>query len=85
MHNVLFSNQDRLSPADSLGMAEQIGLDMNGFRSALATPDVVAVVEADVAEASRLGVTAKPYILINGAPFVALPTLENLSRATAGR
>ena len=52
---------------------------------ALATPDVVAVVEADVAEASRLGVTAKPYILINGAPFVALPTLENLSRATAGR
>ena len=82
MHNVLFANQDRLSAADTLGMAEQIGLDLGLFRAALTDPEVVTVVDADAADARRLGVTARPYILINGAPFTALPTLENLSRAT---
>jgi protein-disulfide isomerase len=85
MHSVLFSNQDRLSAADVLGMAQQLGLDMNRFQAALTSPEVAAAVNADVAEATRLGAIARPHLLINGAPFAGPPTLENLTRATGGR
>ena len=85
MHSVLFSNQDRLSAADVLGWPSRSASTWNRFQSALVSPETAATVSADVAEATRLGVTARPHILINGTPFVVPPTLENLTRATGGR
>jgi protein-disulfide isomerase len=85
MHTILFANQDRLSAQETIAMAAQIGLDMPRFQAALASAEVAAVVEADMAEATRLGVSATPYCLINGTPFLGMLTLENLSRATGRR
>jgi protein-disulfide isomerase len=66
MHDLIFANQRELSEAKYLEYAGQIGLDMGRFKKDLASASVKARVDADAAEAERLGVTGTPAFFVNG-------------------
>ncbi len=70
MHNLLFANQTKLTLADLMGYAKQLGLDLTAFRKALDKHTYRHVVERDLAEARALGVTTAPTFFVNGRRLV---------------
>jgi protein-disulfide isomerase len=66
LHDVLFENQKRLEPADLRQYAKDLQLDLVRFEADLRNADDKKKVEADAAEADKLGVTGTPGIFING-------------------
>ena len=66
MHDRIFTNQRDLTEARYLEYAQEMGLDMDRFKKDLASASVKAKVDADAAEAARLGVTGTPGFFVNG-------------------
>ncbi|MGH0031951.1 MAG: DsbA family protein [Myxococcota bacterium] len=81
MHDLIFADQRNMSEAKYREYAEQIGLDMEQFEADLASAEVKKKVDADVAEASKLGVSGTPAFFVNGRfvsgaqPFTTFKTL----------
>ena len=81
MHDLIFANQRELTQQKYEEYAQQLGLDMDRFRKDLASPEVKKKVDADAAEAARLGVTGTPGFFVNGRflsgakPFAAFKQL----------
>lgn len=65
-HDKLFENQKALQPADLEKYAQELGLDMNKFKAALAAHTHEAQVKADMAVAEKAGVRGTPAFTING-------------------
>jgi protein-disulfide isomerase len=70
MHDILFETQTRLSRADLIGYAKQIGLDLRTFEQALDRHTFRPMIERDLAEARGLGVTTTPTLFVNGRRLV---------------
>jgi len=70
MHDTLFENQSKLSGADLLEYAKALGLNLPVFQRALDNHTYRPIVEADLAEAKGLGVTATPTFFVNGRRLV---------------
>ena len=66
MHDKLFEGQRLLSEAQYEVWARDIGLDVDQFKQDATSKSVKARVDADTAEAQRLGVTGTPAFFING-------------------
>jgi protein-disulfide isomerase len=66
MHDKIFSNQREMSPQKYVEYAGELGLDLEQFQSDVASASVKSRVDADAAEAARLGITGTPGFLING-------------------
>ncbi len=66
MHDLIFENQRDLSEAAYLRYAGQIGMDVDQFKKDMASASVKARVDADAAEAAKLGVTGTPGFFVNG-------------------
>ena len=66
MHDLIFANQRELTQQKYEEYAQQLGLDMDRFRKDAASPAVKKKVDADAAEAARLGVTGTPGFFVNG-------------------
>ena len=66
MHDLIFANQRQMSPEKYVEYAKQLGLDVDQFKKDVASPETKKRVDADVAEAARLGVTGTPGFFING-------------------
>ena len=66
MHDLIFANQREMSPQKYEQYAQQLGLDMDRFRKDVASAAVKKKVDADAAEAARLGVTGTPGFFVNG-------------------
>ncbi len=66
MYHKIFDNQRVMSPEKYLEWAAEIGLDVEQFKKDMASAEVKQRIDADKAEASRLGVTATPGFFING-------------------
>jgi protein-disulfide isomerase len=66
MHDLIFENQRDLSEAAYLRYAGQIGMDVDQFKKDLVSASVKARVDADAAEAAKLGVTGTPGFFVNG-------------------
>jgi protein-disulfide isomerase len=66
MHDLIFANQRELTQEKYEEYAQQLGLDMDRFRKDSASPAVKKKVDADAAEAARLGVTGTPGFFVNG-------------------
>ncbi len=75
-HDLLFAHQNALGREALEGYARQLGLDLPRFRSALDSGRFNADLDADVAEASRLGVTGTPTFFINGRMVVGAQPFE---------
>lgn len=66
MHDLIFANQRELNTDQYIAYAGQLGLDVDRFKKDLVSPETKKKVDADAAEAARLGVTGTPGFFING-------------------
>jgi protein-disulfide isomerase len=66
MHDLLLGNQHALTPADLVGYAERLGLDVDRFAAALSEHAGAARVAEDVDSADLSGVSGTPTFFING-------------------
>lgn len=65
-HDRLFANQSKLDPPFLKQYAQELNLDVARFERDMADPEIKKLVDADMAEARRLGVTGTPGFFING-------------------
>jgi protein-disulfide isomerase len=65
-HDKLFANQKKLEPDDLKRYAQELGLDMARFDQDRQDPELKTKVQADMAEATSLGVKSTPTFFING-------------------
>jgi len=66
MHDKLFANQQKLGRDQYLTYAKELKLDVAKFTQALDTSKFKADIEADAAEAAKLGVGGTPAFFVNG-------------------
>ena len=66
MHDKIFANQRGMSEAKYLEYAQQIGLNLDKFKTDLGSSNVQQRIAADLAQASKLGVTGTPAFFVNG-------------------
>jgi protein-disulfide isomerase len=69
MHDLLFSEQDRLDVESLKEKADRIGLDRAAFDECLDSGRQVERIRRDVQEGSRLGVQGTPALFLNGIPL----------------
>lgn len=79
-HDALYAldlrpNSGRLTGDVLVGIAEELGLDVERFTARMQSPEVVDAVAADFREGQQLGISGTPTFLVNGRPIVgAQPT-----------
>ncbi len=66
MHDKLFANQQQLDRPSLDKYAQEIGLDMGKFKSAMDSGKFAAQIAADMKEAEAVGVNGTPATFING-------------------
>lgn len=76
MHDLLFDHQRELEDADLERYANMLGLDVERFKTDMASAEVQERVDADRAEGEKLAIEGTPTIYVNGRlvrePFKAL-------------
>jgi protein-disulfide isomerase len=75
-HNALFSGQYSLGRTAYVQYASDLGLDAAAFTACLDDHHAQAEVEADVADAARLGLNGTPSFVINGQILVGAQPFE---------
>lgn len=65
-HDIVFNNQDRLDTNSLIEHASKLGLNVERFRDALKSDDLVKMVTADQFMGLDVGVTNTPTMFING-------------------
>jgi protein-disulfide isomerase len=77
MHDVLFEHQHQLEDSELERYASMLGLDLERFRTDVASDETRERVDADREQGKRLGIEGTPTIYINGRllrePLKALP------------
>lgn len=66
MHHKLFENQEHNDRRTIEKLAKDLELDITKFKADLTDADTTARLERDKAQASELGLSATPFIFING-------------------
>ncbi|MGX5819330.1 DsbA family protein [Chitinophaga lutea] len=67
MHDLIFENQNDLDPANILGLARKLGLDLDRFAHDWRSQALMDRVEADFEGGLRSGVNGTPTFFLNGA------------------
>ncbi len=62
----LFADTSRIAPVDLLNRAGELGLDVVEFERCMEGGGMKAKIDADIADAGRLGVAGTPTVYING-------------------
>ena len=71
-HNELFvlqAEEDRFDDATLVGVASDLGLDLDAFETCRADPDTLALVDQHLVEGRAIGITGTPGFVINGRPL----------------
>lgn len=77
MHDAIFARSQTLQRSDVIALASQLGLNVERFVADLEQQKLKALVDRDVAEGRRAGVTGTPTFFINGTRLSgALPATE---------
>ena len=66
MHDVLYENQDKLRDRDLIALAQTLKLNIERFKSDLASPGVITKIQEDFSGGIRSGVNGTPTFFING-------------------
>jgi protein-disulfide isomerase len=74
MHDLLFEHQQQLEEEDLEQYAEQLGLNMERFRAAMASPETQRKIDTDKEEGQRVGVEGTPTFFIDGRHFQEPPS-----------
>ncbi|HUS30034.1 MAG TPA: thioredoxin domain-containing protein [Kofleriaceae bacterium] len=93
MHSRLYQLRGRVTRAETELVARELGLDMTKFRGDLDAGTYRKQIEADIADAEKLGVTGTPAFFINGRAVIGSESLklfaqivdEELARAAAAK
>jgi protein-disulfide isomerase len=75
-HDKLFANQQALDRPSLEKYAEELGLNMGKFKSALDSGKFKAQVSKDQAEAQKAGASGTPTFLINGVKVVGAQPVD---------
>jgi protein-disulfide isomerase len=62
----VFASRTKLDQAELERIAEEVGMNLERFRTALASPELDVALERDLAEAERVGAKGTPTFLVNG-------------------
>ncbi|HAK55019.1 MAG TPA: hypothetical protein DCP38_05990 [Acidobacteria bacterium] len=65
-HDTLFANQGALAIADLKRYAGELSLDQAAFDNCLDSGETASLVQQDLAEAERYGISSTPTLFING-------------------
>ena len=66
MHDLIFASQRELTTEKFVEHAQQLGLDVERFKTDYASESVKKRVNGDSLEAAKLGVTGTPGFFVNG-------------------
>ena len=66
MHDRIFAKPKDLNPTTYLRYANEMGLDIDRYKSDVSSSSVRKVIDDDLAMAGKLGVTGTPSFFING-------------------
>jgi protein-disulfide isomerase len=78
-HDVLYTSSPRAGLEDLKSYAKSIGLDLVSFDQCFSTRKHKSVVEKDLEEGSRLGLTGTPVFFINGREIAGAQPVEALA------
>jgi protein-disulfide isomerase len=84
MHDALFENQSRFSPAFFPELAQKLGLDAKDLKDALAAEKYRAHVRSDFMSGARSGVNGTPTFFVNGQRLDGPWDYEDLIEAIDG-
>lgn len=79
MHDLLYQNQDTWSPSSNPtpifeGYAQQLGLNMDQFKSDMSSAAVLDIINADMRAGQALGVNSTPTFVLNDKKIEKSPT-----------
>jgi len=80
-HDVLYANQGHLDRESLVSYAEKAGIDVPRFRQSLESGKYRGLVERDLREGEKIGVSATPTIFLNGRPLLGDLTIEQIDEA----
>lgn len=80
MHDLLFANQAAMKRDDLLRYAAKLRLNLERFRKDLDSDRIRQTIEADKAEAIKLGVSGTPTFFINGRGYSGAKSFEQLQQ-----
>jgi protein-disulfide isomerase len=76
MHDKLFANQQNIKRPDLEKYAQELGLDMQKFKTALDNGSYKSRIDADLALAKQIGVQGTPNFFVNGRPIQGAQPFE---------
>jgi protein-disulfide isomerase len=65
-HSILFENFNKLNDAKFDEIAKDVGLDMEQFKKDIKNPALIALVQRDLQDGVKVGVSGTPAIFVNG-------------------
>jgi protein-disulfide isomerase len=88
MRDLLITHSDILNDDNTLAYARQLGLEMSGFQSCLATGKYLPEIRHDIADAASAGITGTPSFvlgrvadgMIDGIKLVGAPSYSQLEK-----
>jgi protein-disulfide isomerase len=81
MYDLLLAHQDEIRPGDLLAYAEQLGLDIERFTTALHQHTMAARIAEDVDSADLSGVSGTPTFFVNGRRHYGAYDIDTLTTA----
>jgi protein-disulfide isomerase len=78
MHDLIYENQESLEPDILPAWAEQVGLDLEKFGTAIKQGGVTQRIKEDRASGIRSGVNGTPSFFINGERYDDAPDYDSL-------
>lgn len=81
MYDLLFDNQQNLSEAKILELAQVLGLNMERFKKDWKSPDIANQIASERKEGDTANVTSTPSIFINGRKYLGDKTPDAITRA----
>ena len=79
-HDMLFTRAPQAAPDDLKRYATQVGLNEGEFDHCLSVGVHQAMVQYDLDEGSKLGISGTPAFFINGRPFIGAQSAESFVR-----
>lgn len=78
MHDLMFANQQALSPTSYQQWAKQLGLDLGKFQASVDSHQFRARIDQDIQLANSVGATGTPTLFINCMPVVGAKPFEQI-------
>lgn len=78
MHDLIFSQQGKLSENSFIEFAEQLGLNLMIFRADFSSDEVIKQVESEQAEGVSAGLQGTPTLYFNGKMYRGEQTVEEI-------